>query len=154
MFFCLVSAVGVKSNELFGCRSPCSDLHIFYTIWTITNNVVLCHRPDWCAVSPVLPGIIYKLRKNIKSVNETTHRYCAQVKLQFRPKLTSSTGSYYQKSQWDDSQILRTSRTTIQIKTNILHWLMISKVSMRRLTDTAYKWNYKSEYTKVKSSTI
>ena len=27
----------------------------------------------------------------IKSVNETTHRYCAQVELQFRPKLPSST---------------------------------------------------------------
>ena len=30
-----------------------------------------------------------------------------------------------QKCQWDDSRILRTSRTTIQTKTNILHTLAV-----------------------------
>ena len=33
-----------------------------------------------------LPSVI-----KIKSLNEMTHEYCAQVELQFRPKLASST---------------------------------------------------------------
>ena len=30
-------------------------------------------------------------KATIKSLNETTHRYCRQEQLQFRPKLASST---------------------------------------------------------------
>ena len=64
--------------------------------WSVLPLPFRCHyqvssQLHWASQFSFLLATERDLNTKIKSLNETTHEYCAQVELQFRPKLAFST---------------------------------------------------------------